>query len=203
MTNLEIHAADKPPPRRVLGRACPHCGERLAVTWERQQALTLITQGAAARGIAQQLGLGTRANPDATAAEGLLARALDHLGAASRAQAVDIAYRTMLLPAPARPVYLTRALTDHEAQIVRHLLLGHSAVETAALLGIDRGRLIHVLGRLAADLGVPEGPGRTVMTVYQLHGARLLPTATPAAAEPPSRRRPPAWCGGSPVRTAG
>ncbi|WP_405008327.1 hypothetical protein OHV13_33265 [Kitasatospora purpeofusca] len=179
MTNLEIHAADKPPARRSLGRACPHCDERLAVTWEGQQALTLVARGTSARAIARQLGLGTSASPDATAAEVLLSRTLNHLGAATRAQGIDIAYRAMLLPAPARPRYLTRALTDDEVQVVRHLLLGYSSVETARLLGITLARVNYALLRLSDDLDVPEGAGRTAMTVYRMHGARLLPDVHP------------------------
>ncbi|MFE2106810.1 hypothetical protein ACFXAF_13195 [Kitasatospora sp. NPDC059463] len=208
MTNLLIRAADGPLPRRVLGWACPHCGERLALTWDQQQALALVAGGVSAYGIARRLGLGA-ATPNATAADELVARALDNLGAATRAQAVDIAYRAMLLPAPVPPRFLNRDLTEDEREIARRLVLGHTVTETAELLGLTRGKITYALGRLAMELEIPEGPGRTVMTVHRLHGARLLPddhpcrclhTADPAA-EPWMRGIPCPSCHVRPVLT--
>ncbi|MFE7190381.1 hypothetical protein [Kitasatospora sp. NPDC057541] len=178
MTNLLIRAADGPLPRRVLGWACPHCGERLALTWDQQQALALVARGVSAYGIARRLGLGV-ASPNETAADELVAQALDNLGATSRAQGIDIAHRAMLLAAPVRPGFLNRDLTEVEREIVGRLVLGHSLTETIALLGLTRGKIVYVLGRLGTELGIPEGPGRTVMTVHHLHGARLLPDGHP------------------------
>ncbi|MFF2657301.1 hypothetical protein ACFVUH_08035 [Kitasatospora sp. NPDC058032] len=197
MTNLLIPATDGRLSRRALGWACPHCGERLALTWDQQQAMTLIAYGASSREIALQLGLGS-ANPDSTAADQLVARALDNLGAASRSQGVDIAYRAMLLPAPKRATPLNRDLTHDEREIMRCLVFGHTVTETAALLRLKRARVEYVLGRLTAELAIPEGPGRTVTTVHRLHGARLLPDNHPCrcllAADPAAER----WVRGIP-----
>ncbi|MER7702366.1 hypothetical protein ABTX81_05640 [Kitasatospora sp. NPDC097605] len=178
MTNLLIRAADGPLPRRVLSWACPYCGERLALTWDQQQAMALVARGVSSRGIARRLGLGV-ASPNETAADELVARALDNLGAASRSQGIDIAHRVMLLPAPVRPRFLNRDLSEDEREIARRLVLGHSVTETAGLLGLTRGKIVYVLGQLGTELGIPEGPGRTVMTIHRLHGARLLPDGHP------------------------
>ncbi|MEV0188383.1 hypothetical protein AB0I39_07605 [Kitasatospora purpeofusca] len=177
MTNLEIHAADGPRPRRVLGRACPQCGDRLAMTWEQQQALTLLTRGASMREIARELQFTGRTA--ARSVDTLIYRALGYLGATTRVQGVDIAYRVMLLPAPAGSGRLSRSLTAEEVRITGCLVDGHTVTGAAELLGITRARARGVLGRLADDLEAPGGSGRTAMTVHRMHRSGLLSDSHP------------------------
>ncbi|MGW2539919.1 LuxR C-terminal-related transcriptional regulator [Kitasatospora sp. NPDC001574] len=153
----------------VLGRPCPSCGRRVALSGREHEVLTLIGDGRSNTGIGAHYGTSEHGGATAVAA---VRRAL---GVAGRHQAVDHGCRLGLLTPPTDLTHPDPPVTAHQVRLIEAAIAGQTARQTATALRIKVTAVQGARHRLHIHLGSAGVGNPTAHTIFLFHGLGLLP----------------------------
>ncbi|WP_406097548.1 hypothetical protein [Kitasatospora purpeofusca] len=159
----------------VRGMPCLECGSRVTLTEVQHRVLELMARGLTNKEILH----GLKGPHGHSYVEFVAGQLRELLGAANRAQSVDLGWRHGLLAAPRnRPEPLWK-LADFEHTALLHLAAGATMDRLVQVAGVPRSTLAWRIARIREHLGV-TGPRVAPQLVHVLHAlGGVLPDGHP------------------------